>query len=218
MTTRLKLYNDALLIAEERQIASLSEDTESRRLLDLVWDNDGVRYCLQQGLWNFAMRSAQLDYSTSVIPPFGYRRAFEKPTDWVRTAAVCQDEFYFEPLLQYSDEVGFLFAELDILYVRYISDDAAYGMNMGAWPDTFNLYVAHYFASRVIGKLSANRDLVELLTTPNLRNNKVHRVLVDARSKDAMDEASVFPPEGSWGRARHGRSRGERGNRHKLIG
>ena len=38
MITRLQLYNSALLLLGERNLASLSENREPRRLLDHVWD------------------------------------------------------------------------------------------------------------------------------------------------------------------------------------
>jgi hypothetical protein len=52
------------------------------------------------------------------------RGAFAKPTDWVDTSAVCQDEYFRVPLLQYADEVGYWFADLDEIYVKYVSDGA----------------------------------------------------------------------------------------------
>ena len=68
MTSRLQIYNGALLLCEERFLSSLTEDREPRHLLDHVWNNGGVRYCLEQGQWRFAMRSVSLDYDTSVVP------------------------------------------------------------------------------------------------------------------------------------------------------
>lgn len=217
-TSRLKLYNSALLICEDRPLASLTEEREARRLLDAVWDDDGVKFCLQAGYWNHAMRAVQLTFSTSIEPAFGFRNAFDKPDDWVRTAGVCQDEFFNSPLLDYQDETNFIFADLDTIYCRYVSNDTSYGMDLSLWPPTFTNYVAHLFASRIVGKLSTNRELVEALNTPNNRMNRVQKALTDAKSKDAMDEATAFLPPGNWTRARHGRSPQDRGNRGRLIG
>src|SRR5258708_823139 len=122
MTDKLSLYNGALTeFLGERKLANLTENREPRRVLDEIWDGGALRYCLEQGLWNFAMRTIQLTYSPSVEPDFGFRYAFDKPTDWVRTAALCVDEFFRCPLLQYNDEAGFWFADIDTIYVRYIS-------------------------------------------------------------------------------------------------
>ena len=130
-TTRLKLYNEALItFLGERALGSLAENREPRRVLDAVWDNGAIDYCLEQGLWNFATRAQQITYSPSVEPPFGYRYAFTKPDDYVRTAAVCSDERFNCPLTQYADEGGFWFADLDTLYVKYVSDDDQYGYDL----------------------------------------------------------------------------------------
>src|SRR5690606_11544358 len=108
-------------------------DRKSRRELDGVFERGGVRTCLKQGQWNFAMRTVRLDYSPSVEPDFGFARAFAKPEDWVRTCGVSEDEFFKSTLLDYVDEAGFWFADIDTIYVRYVSDDVEYGLDYGKW-------------------------------------------------------------------------------------
>jgi hypothetical protein len=105
-TDRLKIYNGALLLCGERQLATLSENREPRFLLDLVWNDGGVRYCLEQAQWHFAMRSSRFDYDPSIVPEWGFNRAFTKPDDWVSTSGVFQDEFMKTPLTDYADEQG----------------------------------------------------------------------------------------------------------------
>jgi hypothetical protein len=74
-TDRLKIYNGALLLCGEKELASLSENREPRFLLDLVWNDNGVRFCLEQAQWHFAMRSSQLRLRPGVAPDWGYSRA-----------------------------------------------------------------------------------------------------------------------------------------------
>src|SRR3546814_6155120 len=109
--TQLSLYNGALRLCGEAKLANLTEDREPRYVLDDVWDDGALRHCLQQGLWNFAMRTVEAEYSPSVEPSFGFRRAFDKPTDWVRTAAMASDEYFRCPLtsLGARDGGGFWF-------------------------------------------------------------------------------------------------------------
>ena len=71
MTTQLFIYNEALGHLGERQLASLSEPREPRRVLDSYW-SDVVGYCLSQGLWKFARRTIQVDNSSSLTPQFGF--------------------------------------------------------------------------------------------------------------------------------------------------
>ena len=215
-TSQLELYNLSLAMLGARKLGSLSEQREPRRLLDDQWDARGRRYCLEQGQWNFATRSARLEYSPSVEPPWGLRFAFDKPTDWVRTVALCSDERFNVPLLasECSDEAGFWFSDLQIIYVRYVSDDDAFGLDYSLWPETFTQWVAAYLALKIASTLTADKDLVATL------KKDARRLLVDARSKDGMNQGTDFPPPGSWVNARAGRSgrRWDRGNRGSLIG
>lgn len=218
-TTRLQLYNDALMLCGERFLATLSEEREPRRLLDRVWDSNGVSYCLEQGQWQFAMRTQQVEYDPSTEPPFGYRRAFNKPDDWVLTSALCSDEYFRSPLLAYSDELEFWYADLDTIYVKFVSDDEDYGSDLSIWPATFCDYAAAYFASKIISKLAADRDRVTfLLGAPgDIDGGELGRRLKVAKSRAAMTGATTFPAQGSWSRSRYG-TRGDRGNRNRLIG
>lgn len=217
-TSRLKLYNGALLICGDRELASLTEEQERRRLLDQVWNDGGVRYCLEQGQWKFAMRSSRLDYEPSIEPDWGPKRVFTKPTDWVATSAVCQDEFFTSPLLQYWDEIGYWFADLDQIFVRYVSDDTTYGADMARWPASFTDYVKSYFASRIIHKLPGGKDKVDTVCHP--KSGVMARNLMIAKNKDAMAGPTLFAPPGSWNTARAGRgsTHRDRGNRGSLIG
>lgn len=212
MTTRLGLYNSALREVGERKLASLSENRAPRRALDSVWDDNLIRYCLEQGLWNFAMRTIELEYSPSVEPSFGYQRAFDKPEDFVRTAGLCTDEYFKNPLLQYSDEAGFWFTDLATIYVRYVSDDNAYGNDLSLWPESFTKFVYTYMAAQIVEPLTQNASKAAAL------EKKAARLLVDAKAKDAMAEPTAFLPTGSWVMSRRGGGRGDRGNRGSLIG
>lgn len=198
-TSKLLLYQDACTVLGERKVSTLAENSVMRRRLDSAWDSGVVRGCLSRGLWNHAIRSVQLDYSPSVEPPFGQRRAFDKPTDWVRTAIVASDEYFSNALRkrQILDEGEFWYADIDTIFVRYVSDDASYGMNFGAWPTNFAEFVgaslAHKAAKSTTGS-SNEADSIEA---------RVKRLLIRARSTDAMDEPTDEIPSG-WVMARRG--------------
>jgi hypothetical protein len=217
LTTRLELYNAALLICGESFIASLSEDREPRHLLDHVWDNDGVKQCLEGGQWKFAMRAVRLDYDPAISPDFGYRRAFEKPTDWCATSAVCSDEYFNVPLTQYIEETGYWFSDLDEIFIRYVSNDASFGGDLSLWPAKFADYVAHFFAGKIILKLTSDKERREAILHP--RQGLLVQSLKKAKSLDAMSGPTVFPAQGGWSLARKaGAGRRDRGSRSNLIG
>lgn len=212
-TTRLQVYNAALFICGERQLASLTENRQPRFLLDSQWNDQGILHCLEKGQWIFATRASKLDYDPTLQPTFGYRRGFIKNTDWVSTTAVCQDEYYRNPLTQYADEAGVWFADLDIIYVKYVSSDPAFGMNLALWPSSFADYVGAHFAAKIVNSLTGDKEKrLEV-------QEEEKRQLFNAKSMDNKAQPTRFPAQGSWSRARHGNSNWrDGGNRGSLIG
>ncbi len=201
--TRLTLYNDALLLAGERALASLNENTEPRRLLDQIWNNQGVDACLEEGQWMFAMRTMRIDYDPGIEPDYGYARAFDKPDDWVITSAVCSDEFFRVPLLRYVDEAGFWYSDLDQIYVRFVSNASTYGSDMSLWPPSFKDFVAAHFASQLILKTTNDETRLRMFINPE---NPLHsirgRALLRAKSRCAMASPTSFSAQGQWSRSR----------------
>lgn len=199
---QLDIFNGALRVLGERKLATLTEAREPQRVLTDIW-NEGkgsTRAMLEKGLWNFACRSQQLTYSPSITPPFGYQFAFNKTSDWVRTAQVCSDPYYNDPLTQYDDEAGYLFANLPNIYVKFVSDDAAYGNNYSLWPQAFIEYYEHYMAWRSCFRITQNKGKQD-----DIERDMDH-LGIKARNLNAMDEPAKFFPQGSWSSARQGRS------------
>ena len=217
MTTKLRLYNAALTLCGQAAISALTEQTEARRLLDLAWDNGAVRSVLEKGSWIFAERTQRLDFDPSFDPDFGFRRAFQKGSDWVSTNAVCSDEFFQSPLLRYSDEAGFLYADEDFIYVKFVSDDVAFGADLSTWTNSFTEYAEAFMASKIIFKLTSDKDRVTFLMGADASGTKsgyMHQKLRTARSSDARQDPTKFPPPGSWVMSRGGfwRGRGPMGD------
>lgn len=198
-TSRLQLYNGALVNhLGERALASLSENREPRRLLDTAWNNGAVDWCLQAGQWKFAMRSRRLDYSPSVEPGFpGLAFAFNIPTDHLRLGGVFQDESMCIPYLDYREEGGFWWGNLETMYVRYVSNDQDYGGDFSLWPQSFIELMEIHLACKVALPLTQDKALAA-----NLKAERDRRVLPEALSRDAMQDPTRIPPRGSWVTAR----------------
>lgn len=214
MTTKLDVFNGALLVCGERFLNSLTEERETRRLLDHVWDvEDGVKACLEEGQWYFAMRTVQIDYDSGIEPDFGYQHAFAKPTDWVITSALCVDPYFRQPQTRYVDEAGYWYSDLTTLYVRYVSDDTAYGRDLNKWPKKFLDFVQADFAFKIIHKIKnseAERDRIIAVRKKALR---------DAKNNALMAGPTQFPAPGTWSQSRNRyQSRRDRGNTGSLIG
>jgi hypothetical protein len=210
--TQIALYNEALRIIGERRLASLIENREPRRVLDDVWNDGAWEFCLEQGQWNFALRAVEITPSATV-PGFGFQHAFDKPNDFIRTAGVSEDEGFKRPLLNMLEEVGFWFADINPIYVRYISSSNSYGLDLQRWPKTFAKYVAAYLASEICFTITQDNEKKKLALAMKAQRLK------EARSVDAMADPTTFPPEGNWCASRRGgRGRRDRGPRGQLIG
>lgn len=196
MSAQLDLYNAALLFCGERFLGSLTENREPRRLLDQVWATGGVKLMLEKGQWNFATRTQQLDFDSGISPGFGYQYAFDQPDDYCNTRAVCADEYFRQPLIRHVFEGGYWYADLQTIYVRYVSDDVNYGMNMNKWPQTFLEVVACHFASKIVLKLGNDASEKQRLET------MTEKLLKKAKNSSAMQEPTQFPAPGSWSRSR----------------
>jgi hypothetical protein len=215
MTDQLSLYNGALRCLGEARLATLTEAVESRRELDAIWDDGAIDDCLDMGHWNFATRTVQASYDPDVTPSFGFTYGYSKPTDWIKTCAIASDEYFRNPLtdLDYKDEGGRWWSDLDSFYVSFISNDSGYGMNFALWPTPFVKLVEAYMANELAPRLRKSQSgLAE--AEVKFKNAKLM-----ARNSDAMNEGAKFAPAGSWANSRAGRrGRNERGRRGSLIG
>jgi hypothetical protein len=207
--SKLERYNGALLILGERRLASLSEAREPRRALDDVWDSV-VSYCLEQGYWNWSMRAVQIDSSASVVPTFGYQFAFPKPDDFIRVYRQSPNEIMDPPLLDVVDEPNYWFANCDPLYVKYVSDSAAYGMDLSLWPATFSEFVDCRLALKTCKRITGKDPTEDLIKAEK-------KARMDARAKDAMNEPVGFAPTGTWVQSRSAGYGSPNGTRRGLV-
>lgn len=203
MPDKLSLYNFALSHLAQRPLLSLTEDTPARYALDVIWDNGVVDACLEQAYWTFAMRAQQIPYDADITPGFGYSKAFPKPVDWIRTSSLSQDEFFTTAFNDYTDEQQYWFADIDMIYVRFVSNDIAYGGDINGWSPSFTDYFAAHLAVKSATAITGVIPSVYLLQTEQT-------LLKRARSKNSLNEATRFPRLGSWVSARLGNLRGSR--------
>lgn len=197
---KLAIYNGALRRLGARELAALTENREPRRVLDSIWGagDQIVRLALERGEWNFAIRSVQGQFSESVDPTFGFAYAYDKPDDMRRLASLSADERFKMPLDSgaYTDEAGYWFTDHSPIFIRYVSDDTDYGLNSGAWTETFRDYLECDLAW----------GACERLTNSGTKRDRLERdraaALKSAKSNDAMNEGVKFFPQGSWSRSR----------------
>lgn len=198
-TGQLSLYQNALLLCGAESLKDLTENREPKRKLDLVWDSGRfVKGCLEQADWNFALRTQRLTYEPSIQPDFGYRYAFVKPADWVRTAMISGSEGFDPALTRYSDEAGYWYSPLDTIYVQFVSNDAEYGLDYSKWSESFTEWVEARLAKKVISRLTSSN------TTFDKLDKLERRLYKTALKNDVRNQPAVFMPRGSWANSRAG--------------
>jgi hypothetical protein len=189
--TQLSIYNKALRHLEERKLSSLSEPREPRRYLDDEYP-DAVLFVLSDGFWKAAMRNDKIDASTTQGPNFGYKFAFPKPGDWVRTYQVADNEGFNPLLRRYDDSNNVWYADISPIYVKFVSNDPNFGLNMALWTPGMVEYLSAYLAWLCAPRLKQSGDKVDRL------EKLVKRKRADALAKDAMDLPPGQPPFGTW--------------------
>ena len=190
--TKLSLYNGALRILGERKLASLTEDRLPRRLLDDAWDDGAVDYCLGQGQWAFATRTQLLDASTSIEPEFGPAYAFEMPSDWISTIAVCSDSYFRSALVGYEGETRIIYSDFSQIYVKFVSNDSTFGGDYSLWSRSFTNYVETYLASQICMTLKQKE----------FEENKLEMARRVAMNNTMREKAAKVLPLGNWNSSR----------------
>lgn len=196
MASKLHLYNGAIRLIGGQSLSALTDDVETRRVIDEIY-SDSLNYCLEMGYWNWAIRSIEAADDSSISPVFDYQYAFTKPTDWIRTNAVFADGAETTPLTEYSFEQGYFYANITPIYIRYVSNDTSYGLDLGKWTATFQKYVEAHLAAEISERIRSDQAKSEYL-----RKLEEER-LRTASNRNSMDLPARFAPPGLWAQARY---------------
>lgn len=195
MATKLGLYNGSAMLVGEEILATLTDDNKLRRTLDQVYLKT-VNKALSDGYWTFATRAIQASSVPSIVPTFGYQFAFTKPDDWLRTAGIWRDPLEQDPLTEYAIEQGYFYASIDPIFIRYVSNDDQYGMDLGKWPPLFESLVEAELAAAIAPTIRDSK-LEDMIGLAKMR-------LSIASNRDVMEKPPRFAPVGGWVRSRWG--------------
>jgi hypothetical protein len=114
-------------------------------------------------------------------------------------------------LRDYRDELLYWWANQSQLFVRFVSKDNGYGMNIGEWPESFAAFAEADFAYQVTSVATFAGKRIE---TKQARDD----LLLTAQNRDAMETPAPRKPRGSWAGSRGGYGGGDRGSTSRLIG
>lgn len=197
MVTRLSLLNGALQHLGPVRLTSETENRPDRKDLDAVYE-DTKQAMLEAGIWFFALRTIRWDADTDVEPEFGLPYAFSFPDDFVRIRHISPDERQETEDQSYKREGDYLYSDYDTLYLTYVSNDAAYGGDLGKftqlYADAFSADLA-YRSGLPITKDGVTKANLEITAA---------RLLARAKRKDAVDERVKGKPLSSWVTSRRG--------------
>jgi hypothetical protein len=193
--SQLGIYNKALRYLEERKLSSLTENREPRRCLDDEF-SDAIIFCLYGGYWNFAIRQDKIFNDTNQKPIFGFEFCFTIPPDYIRNYQVADNED-FNPLIRRMDvNNNVMFTDISPIYMKYVSSDPNYGLNMSLWTPGFVEYLACYLAWLIAPRIKQDANFVDRL------EKLLKKTKAMALSTDAMD----LPPQetnvGTWVQSR----------------
>lgn len=196
MATKLSLWNDALRAIGELRLASLTEDVEARYVLDDAWTGT-VEFLFTEGLWNFATETVKITSDLGQPPIPGWSYTFDKPVGWLRTIAVSTTSLFREEAV-YRDEGNRIYANVDTLYIRFLSNNKSADDQITNWPPSFCNAVSAYLAMLCAERLSGSEAKADKLAT------EYEKALASAKNKDAMDQATLYIRPGNWIRAMRG--------------
>lgn len=195
MASQLDIYRGALRLLGPSELASLSEGRPERYKLDAAWDS-AVAYVLAKGMWNFAIRTVEIDADVGPAP-LGFEHSFTKPTDLVRVVAISDTPQFLEGIKRYEDQAGKWYTDFDPIYVRYVSNDDDYGLDLDKWGEPYAKVLEAYLAFECGLPISADRgNRNDLYTLFKER-------LKDAKALDTVDERVRYSPPGRWTRSRN---------------
>lgn len=196
MATKLEIYNGTLVLLGARTLSALDDRRAERRSLDRVY-GPVLAYMLEAALWHFAARTDEISASDTVESNFGYEYVFEKPDDYVRIMKISDNERLEPTLMDYSEESDYFLADVDPIYLQYVSSDSNYGGDPGKWAPSFvEAFVDEmaYRTAEQIARISGGeKDWLE-----RKRKSSLYR----AKSKSAVNQAARTLPTGRLVRSR----------------
>lgn len=190
MVTQLELYNRALRHMKVVRLANLTEQVASRRALDDVYDG-ALQYALEIGGWKFATRTSSLTEPDAADTNFGLAYAYPIPTDFVRWVAICPDDMFTTEVTDWEEEAGYIYTNLNTLYIKYVSNSTSYGLDLTAYPDNYAELVALIMAERACIPITSDVKLESDIS------EKRRRAETRAKRFDAIKERVKFKPTGS---------------------
>ena len=153
MTSEVSICNIALSRVGDNSIISLTEDSKTARLCNLLY-KDTRNALLREHAWNFATTRVELALLSST-PSFGYSYEHQLPSDCIRALVAESDEYEITFKIE-SGKVLSNHSSVNLRYIRKVTDPNKYD---SSFVDT----LSSKLASEMVISLADNKGLKEIL-------------------------------------------------------
>ena len=190
MASVVSICNSALVEIGEPRITSLTESNKPARECNEHYEEQRDNE-LREHLWNFAAERVKLAKLSST-PAFEFDNEFQLPADWLRTVTVHDNDAGRGTAL-YKLEGRKILSNAEDIYLRYVRRIVD--------PDEMTPDFREALAARLGRKLAVSlANSNEIAERMQIRHR---RLILKAKSIDAIEDFPEQMPESSWVTARH---------------
>ena len=185
MASKTGIINLALRNIAASRITSATDGSKNANVANDLYD-ETLERCLRAGNWNFATHRVKL-VQLAAAPVSGFKNAFTKPADWVRTVAVHDNDQGVGTVKFKLEGIGFLsdVEELWLTYVRLEVD-----------PNQMTADFRDYFARELAKGMALSVAASNTVREEN--REEVKAAKGTALSVDAIEDIPEQQPQGSW--------------------
>lgn len=185
MAVAVDIANSALLKIKAQRITSLAEGSTNANACNDCYERlrDTL---LSSHTWNFAETRAALARSSDT-PTFGWTYGYTKPTGWLRTVAIYDNDAE-SGTIPYKDEDGEILSDAEAVYMRYVRIVT----DVNAMPPLFRESLAYSMAVELAIDLQNSRTLSERMEA------RYKSIVSKAKTADAQGDYPQRFDEGSW--------------------
>lgn len=118
MTSKVNIASNALVLIGDRQIDSLSEDSDRARTVNAIYDDtrDAV---IRANTWGSCMKRVILS-PMAEAPAFEWGYQFLLPADCLRVIAIDRDGYFMDYKVETFDGNKVILADTNVVYLRYL--------------------------------------------------------------------------------------------------
>ncbi|QDP61488.1 MAG: hypothetical protein Unbinned8596contig1000_1 [Prokaryotic dsDNA virus sp.] len=181
---KLKLFNNALIVAGNPRLKSLTDERDDLYTLNALWSLNPQYYCAELINPHFAVKTVQLTNPTVTVGQ-AFSKTFQLPDTFIEMVGVYSDNTLDKPINRYVRDGDALLCEHDVIYVRYV--DSAPLDDYTKWTPIFTRSVFTYLAKQLTEQSPEAAGKLEFITQQFDKN------ITAAIQSESVDEPETRP-------------------------